>query len=72
MYAPMNPPMKLTGQEHGKERKGGGDNGAEHLARAAKHGFFQAEAHDEVALHVLRDDDRVIHHDPDGGDQREQ
>ncbi len=65
-------PDEAHGEQHGEQREGGRDDGAEDLACALEHGLLEAESHGAVPLHVLRDDDRVVHHDSDGDDQCQQ
>ena len=62
---------EADGDQHGKQREGGGHNRAEYFAGSLEHGLPLAEAHRPVAFHVFRHDDRVVHDDSDGDDHGE-
>ena len=68
----MNPADETDREEDRQQGEGGGNDGAEDLARALEDGLLQAEAHCAVPFHVLRDDDGIIHDDPDGNDEGQQ
>ena len=62
---------EADGNENGEQGQSRGDHRAEDLARPLQDGLFLAEAHDPVALHVFRDDDRIIDNDADRNDHGE-
>jgi len=60
------------GQEHREEGEGGSYDRAEDFARPLEDRFLEGIAHNAIALHVLRDDYRVVDDYADGGDHREE
>ena len=58
--------------EHRAEHQRGGNDGAGHFAHGLACGIEWVQPFLDVSLHVLDDDDGVIHHDPDGEHEAEE